>query len=315
MCDFKDMTVCTHDGGLYSTTSRFYPRSDDICHLSPPFSHGRRCAIGYLGLTLRAWQGSRLPHTSSDRDTTLTHSTLPRPDSLRARDAVRNPAWVRPAPVEANQRSNCNSKIILSLRDCPSNQLSLRDCPSNQRSNCNSKILLSRFSHGAPCCGPGGCRLCISLHLHPAVRLLRAWRLQTLHLAASREDRLQIRHTQIGGDLEEISGEIARGDVGEIWASVIRSGDDAPGLSVGTCSAQRLEPLAPHDPFPAALDHNESTCMQGGRCNQHARREVQSACNERRWIIMRAPACKEGGAISMQGGRCNQKAKSGVGSR
>ena len=91
--DFKDMTVCTHRPVDYTaTTSRFYPRSDDICHLSPPFSHGRRCAIGYLGLTLRAWQGSRLPHTSSDRDTTLTHSTLPRPDSLRARDAVRNPA-------------------------------------------------------------------------------------------------------------------------------------------------------------------------------------------------------------------------------
>ena len=250
-------------------------------------------------------------------------SPAPTPSALATRYATPH---VRLAPVEANQRSNCNSKIILSLRDCPSNQLSLRDCPSNQRSNCNSKILLSRFSHypltilsrfshGAPCCGPGGCRLCISLHLHPAVRLLRAWRLQTLRLAASREDRLQIRHTQIGGDLEEISGEIARGDVGEIWASVIRSGDDAPGLSVGTCSAQRLEPLAPHDPFPAALDHNESTCMQEGRCNQHARRDVQSACNERRWIIMRAPACKEGGAISMQGGRCTQKAKSGVGSR
>jgi hypothetical protein len=35
--------------------------------------------------------------------------------------------------------------------------------------------------------------------------------------------------------------------------------------------------------------------MQGGRCNQHAMREVQSAFNE-------------GGAISMQGGRCNQHA-------
>ena len=109
------------------------------------------------------------------------------------------------------------------------------------------------------------------LTVHPAARLLRAWRLQTLHLAASREDRLQMRQSTDRGRY--------RGGLGEIWASVIRSGDDAPGLSVGTCSAQRLEPLASHDPFPAALDHDESTCMQGGRCNQHAI-SMQSACNQ-----------------------------------
>ena len=70
------------------------------------------------------------------------------------------------------------------------------------------------------------------LTVHPAARLLRARRLQTLHLAASREDRLQMRPSTDRGRY--------RGGLGEIWASVIRSGDDAPGLSVGTCSAQRL---------------------------------------------------------------------------
>ena len=37
------------------------------------------------------------------------------------------------------------------------------------------------------------------------------------------------------------------------------------------------------------------TCMQGGRCNQHARREVQSACIQ-------------GGAIGMHSGRCHRHA-------
>ena len=37
------------------------------------------------------------------------------------------------------------------------------------------------------------------------------------------------------------------------------------------------------------------TCMQGGRCNQHAMREVQSACIQ-------------GGAIGMHSGRCHRHA-------
>ena len=114
------------------------------------------------------------------------------------------------------------------------------------------------------------------LTVHPAARLLRAWRLQTLHLAPSREDRLQMRQSTDRGRY--------RGDIGEIWASVIRSGDDAPRLSVGTCSAQR----------PGC---------QLGRARRSASSRLRRMIHfQRRWIITRAPACKEGGAISMQGG-------------
>jgi len=113
------------------------------------------------------------------------------------------------------------------------------------------------------------------LTVHPAARLLRVWRLQTLHLAASREDRLQMRQSTDRGRYG--------GGLGEIWASVIRSGDDAPGLSVGTCSAQRL--------------------CQLGRARRSASSRLRRMIHfQRRWIITRAPACKEGGAISMQGG-------------
>ena len=114
------------------------------------------------------------------------------------------------------------------------------------------------------------------LTVHPAARLLRARRLQTLHLAASREDRLQMRQSTDRGRYG--------GGLGEIWASVIRSGDDAPGLSVGTCSAQR----------PGC---------QLGRARRSASSRLRRMIHfQRRWIITRAPACKEGGAISMQGG-------------
>ena len=220
--------------------------SPQMTSLSPPFSHGRgRC----------------------DR--------VPRAYALRAFNSVLSTRYARHPRLFAPPIS----ALIATRR-------------SSSHANCNSKIIFSRSSHGAPCCAPAAGVL-----------------LQTLHLAASREDRLQMRQSTDRGRY--------RGGLGEIWASVIRSGDDAPGLSVGTCSAQRpgcqlgrarrsasvswdvlgaaplsvgtcsaqrLEPLAPHDPFPAALDHNEGTCMQGGRCNQHAR-----------W-------------------RCNQHAISGVGS-
>lgn len=122
------------------------------------FAHAGSRAIGYLGL--QHVPVTSLAHacldTSSDRQ--LTHSTLPRPVALRA---VRTPPPpFRPDPVEANQRSNCNSKIILSL---------------------SSRTVLSR-SHGAPCRAP-------------AAGVAAA---QTLNLATSREHRLQIRHTQSG---------------------------------------------------------------------------------------------------------------------
>ena len=100
------------------------------------FAHAGSRAIGYLGL--QHVPVTSLAHacldTSSDRQ--LTHSTLPRPVALRA---VRTPPPpFRPDPVEANQRSNCNSKIILSL---------------------SSRTVLSR-SHGTlprACCGRGCC--------------------------------------------------------------------------------------------------------------------------------------------------------------
>ena len=102
------------------------------------------------------------------------------------------------------------------------------------------------------------------LTVHPAAFLLRVWRLQTLHLAASREDRLQMRQSTDRGRYG--------GGLGEIWASVIRSGDDAPGLSVGTCSAQR----------PGC---------QLGRARRSASSRLRRMIHfQRRWIITRAPS-------------------------
>ena len=124
-----------------STTSTFYTLPASRVYLASRcvfrlFAHAGSRAIGYLGL--QHVPVTSLAHacldTSSDRQ--LTHSTLPRPVALRA---VRTPPPpFRPDPVEANQRSNCNSKIILSL---------------------SSRTVLSR-SHGTlprACCGRGCC--------------------------------------------------------------------------------------------------------------------------------------------------------------